>query len=222
MIKQMKVGNLKQDETIYPRVKLNWFHVAEMVEALESGKKLPPLVADKATKKVIDGWHRIEALKKYWKLGNDTQVEVDLREYVNEAEMFTDSIRLNASHGQGFSPSDRLSTIVKAEKLELTIDTVASLLNITLDKATSMKQERLGTFNLKPIILKSTMGHLAGHDLTEEQSQFTHKAGGMNQTFYINQVIGLVVSDSLDWNNEKVMNAIRKLFELLSGKLLVK
>ena len=63
--------------------------------------------------------------------------------------------------------------------------------------------------------VKRTVGHLSGRDMTPAQKQYNKKAGGMNQTFYINQLIGLIESDSIDWENVNVSEGMSRLSELI-------
>jgi len=112
--------------------------------------------------------------------------------------------------------------VVKGEGLGIAEAEIASVLNMTLPRLGELKVERFGSFDNEPVVLKRMTAHLRGEDLTEEQQAFNLKAGGMNQTFYLNQIIAMIESDAADWNNEKVVSALKRLHKVLEEKLGVK
>lgn len=129
---RVAVASLVQDWDLYPRTSVDPIHVADLLQVLKSGGFLPPVVADRATRKVVDGWHRLAAIRRY--VGNDVKAETDVlwRDYQDDAEVFADAIRLNAGHGRKLSPFDRARCIMKAEELGLDPVTIASVLAITI------------------------------------------------------------------------------------------
>ena len=220
MKERLKLNQLKLDYDLYPREHVDNYHVRELVEALEAEANFPPILIDAKTKRVIDGFHRVEAFRRVW--GDDALIEAEAKEYASEADMFADAMEANSKHGRGLSPYDKARSIAKAETLGITLDKVSSLLQLTVDTVKEMKQERFAYYQTKLVALKRSAMHLAGQELDEEQMNYARKAGGLNQGFYINQVIAMLESDSLDDKNERVMNLLRKLYELLGGKVNVK
>jgi hypothetical protein len=71
------------------------------------------------------------------------------------------------------------------------------------------------------IPLKRTLHHMAGQSLSKTQVEAQEKLGGMDQGFYVNQLIVLIENDLVDTGNAKLMQNIVKLAALL-GKLLKK
>jgi hypothetical protein len=217
MIKKIKISKLELDYGIYPREHLNPYHVEELVEAMKAGKTLPPVRVDKATLKVVDGWHRIEAYRKL--NGDDFKIDAELVEYGGIADMFQDAIRLNASHGKSLTTVDASHCLAKAQEFHLEQGVIATLLNITTDRATEIVSNRLALSGENPVVLKGSTAHLAGKMLTQEQEDYNRKAGGMHQSFYINQVIAMLESDSVDWDDSRVVSSLKKLEKLLESSL---
>jgi len=217
MIKKIKLSKLVLDYSIYPRQHLDNYHVDELVEALKAGKRLPPITADKTTHKVSDGWHRVEATRKF--VGEKAVIEVELKEYASDADMFQDAILLNASHGKPLSRMDETYCLAKAADFKLEQAVVASLLNITVERAEGLISTRLATSASGPIALKGSTAWLAGRKLSQEQEKYNRKAGGMPQTFYINQVIAMLEGDAVDWDNERVNSQLKRLLKLLEENL---
>jgi hypothetical protein len=205
------------DYSIYPRERLNNYHVEELIEAIKAGVKLPLIRADKDTLKVVDGWHRIEAFKKLY--GDTATIETELIKYGSVAEMFQDAIRLNASHGQSLSVMDEAHCLSKAQEFHLEQAAVATLLNITIERATEIVSNRLAISGEGSVVLKGSTAYLAGRNLTKEQENYNRKAGGMHQSFYINQVIAMLESDAVDWDDTRVVSGLKKLEKLLESSL---
>lgn len=217
MSKRVKLSKLVLDYNFYPRQHLNSYHVNEIMEALKAGAYVPPITADKSSLTVVDGWHRIEAFRRL--SGDDAQIDVDLKEYASQAEMFQDAIRLNASHGQALSAMDGAHCLAKAKEFQLEQAVVATLLNITTERAEDLVSNRMAISSDGPIVLKGSTAFLAGRRLTQEQVDYNRKAGGLHPTFYINQVIAMLESDSVNWDDTKIVSALKKLSEILPAEL---
>ena len=215
----MKASRLVLDYELYPRERIEPYNIGQMVEALKAGAKLPPIIVERNSLRVVDGFHRVRAYQKAY--GNDCDIPVKYQEYANDAEMFADSVRLNANHGRQLSNYDRAHCIAKAEALNLEPAVISSLLNMTLETLSEMKTERFATYKMQPQVLKRTAAHLAGKNLTDEEAEYNIKAGGMHQTFYINQVIAMLEADTADWANPKVTNGLKKLHRLIDEAIKV-
>ena len=90
----------------------------------------------------------------------------------------------------------------------------------------NMTREKLeGTIERKTsgegVVLKRTVGHFAGKQMTQQQKAFNQKAGGMDQKYYIDQVTSLLESNSINWDNENVVEAIESLRKALDNVLAV-
>ena len=210
---RIKASRVVLDYDIYPRQEVASFNVQSLVEALKAGAVLPPIIVDKASKRVVDGFHRVKAYQKAY--GADAMVPCIYKEYPDEAAMFLESMACNSTHGRGLTPFDRARCVGRAEELKLDISVVAKSLNMTVESIGTMRAERIGSFESDPVVLKRTTAHLAGKDLTKAQVEYNRHAGGMPATFFINQLIQMIESDSVDWSNEKVVDGFRRLYNLL-------
>lgn len=220
MIRNIKISRLVLDFELYPRDRLEPYNVNQMAEALRAGLELPPITVDRRSKRVVDGFHRVEAYRKVY--GARSKIPAELKDYKDDAEMFVDAVRLNANHGRQLSPYDRARCIAKAEALKLEPKIIASALNMTLERIGEMKAQRFATYKMEPQVLKRTTAFLAGKELSDDEAQYNIKAGGMHQTFYINQVIAMLEADTVNWENQRVSNALKKLCDLLDKALMVR
>lgn len=219
MLKKVKLSKLVMDYELYPRDRIEVYHVNQMAEALKAGATLPPMTVDKKSKRVVDGFHRVRAYQKVY--GLKAEALVDLKEYTTEAEIFADAVRLNASHGRRLSAYDQARCIAKAEALKLEPEVISSMLNMTLERIGQMKVQRFATYKMEPVVLKRTTAHLAGKDLTVDEVEYNIKAGGMPQTFYIHQVVAMLEADTVNWENPKVVTALKKLYDALDKAMMI-
>lgn len=216
-MKQIKAAELVLDFTIYPRNNVDAKNVSMIVDALASGAELPPVIIDKKSRRVIDGFHRTKGHLKFY--GDDAMINVVEKSYKSEGEMFLDSMRYNAAHGARLDPCDRTHCVIVAEKLGLSLDAVAGALHMPVDRLGSLKNDRTATYNRLSVPLKQTIKHMAGKPLTQRQNEANDKLSGMNQSFYANQLIELIESEMVDLSNERTMDSLKRLHELLERLL---
>lgn len=220
MIRNIKISKLVFDYELYPRDRIEPYNVNQMAEALRAGLELPPITVDRKNKRVVDGFHRAKAYQKVY--GADSTIPADLKDYKDDAEMFSDAVRLNANHGRQLSVYDRARCIAKAEALKLEPEIIASALNMTLERIGEIKAQRFATYKMETQILKGTTAHLAGKELSDDEAGYNIKAGGLHQTFYINQVVAMLEADTVNWKDHRVSNALKKLYDLLDKALTVR
>lgn len=218
--------NLVLDDDLYPRQAVDAQHVRALAEALESGATLPPIIVDEATLRIVDGWHRYEALTRLY--GEDAEIEVEARGYTSEADLYADAIRLNASHGRRFSNADHSLIMIRARDLGISTERVGSLVGVpasTLERrflAATGPVERVKTENgvvkRRPLVpLKRTLKHLDGQTLTAPQVQANAKAGGMAQSFYSRQLVMLARADALDLGDQSFVSSLIELRDHLDA-----
>jgi len=219
MIKRIKVAELLLDYVLYPRERIDSCNVRQIAEALRAGVELPPIVVDKKSLRVVDGFHRVRAYQRVY--GAVAEIPAELMTYKTDAAMFCDAVRLNARHGKQLSTYDQARCIAKAETYSLEPEVISSLLNMTIKRFSEMKMTKFATYKNEMVALKNTSAHLSGKDLTDGEAEYNARAGGMNQTFYINQVIAMLETDTVNWDNQNVTNAIKKLYDLLGKAMMV-
>lgn len=207
---KLKADTLIRDYTLYPRAQIDDQHAREIKHAMDAGHEMPPILVDKASLRVVDGFHRLEAFLR--KEGADQSISALVKEYESDAAIFEDAIRLNAAHGQALSTYDKTRAAVRGDELGLSRDQISVALNVTRERLDKFLVERVG---MKGEVLKRTTAHLAGKTLTPAQVDFTKRAGGMDQLFYITQVTMLLESDSVDWDRDKVVEGLRTLGKVL-------
>ena len=216
-IATVEAASLVLDYGLYPRHKTDSQKVREMVEAMQAGAVFPPVIACRSTHRVIDGFHRINAVLRAY--GAQAPIKVEWRDYANDAERFADAMALNANHGQKLSRWDQTMCLVKAQTLGLPTEQAAAALSIPLDRAQQLLVTRTATdSHQEPYTLKRTMQHMAGQTLTVEQEKYNEQAGGLNQLFYVRQVSLMLEAKAEDKANEALEEALKHLYALLGQR----
>lgn len=206
-IVSMPLAELVLDFELYPRPEVDAVHVRDLVDALQAGDELPPPIVCAQSKRVVDGFHRVRAQTRV--LGPDGSIQVELRDYDDDGALFADAASLNARHGRRLTPYDHRRILAKAQELGRTVADVSEWLRVPV--GTLERRALAGAAGNRVVPLKRTVAHLDKQVLTPEQEKANERAGGMNQLFYINQLLNLLESDSLDVGNGAVMAGLERL-----------
>lgn len=225
---KIAIGKLTIDYNLYPRAQVDEQHVDYLAEAYHSGAVLPPIVVEKKSLRIVDGVNRVKACEKLW--GPAHQIDVLYKTYKNDLELLLDAGRYNSHHGRRMSPFDCAHMAIKAISMGAQVESVAQVLSMRVEKLQSLLNRRVtdvksirsvrdGEKKGRPTqVLKNTIRHMSdGPPLTREQSEVNKKLGGMNQLFYVNQIIMLIEADLLDTENEGLMDRLVILEKLLKG-----
>jgi ParB-like chromosome segregation protein Spo0J len=208
------LAKLVEDFTLYPRAGIAQPVIGQYHEALKAGVTFPPIQVDHKWR-VIDGWHRLAAHR----LFGSVTIPALQKRVRDDREFFELAVAANAAHGNRYSGYDRARVIARAEELGIDKERISNLLSVTVESiaevekgfASDSKDER-------PMPLKASVRHLAGRRLTQRQAEAHEHIGGMQQTFYINQVLLLLEGNLLDYKNEALMSRLYRLKQAL-GKI---
>ena len=214
---KIKASELVEDFDLYPRGDVDGTHVLSLAQAIEAGVELPPIIACKKTKRIVDGFHRRRAFLKLY--GEDAEVPVVFKTYRNDGELYAEAMAANAAHGRRLTPVDFSRATTRARALGLSDATIARCLNLTVERVCDLVAARTAKCSGLSVPLKQTIRHMAGKTLTKSQSDANDRLSGMNQVFYVNQIITLIESDLLDKENENLIYRLRVLSNLLENVL---
>jgi len=217
-MKKLKVTKLVLDYGLYPRHEMDSTVTTDLAKAMEAGETLPPIIADRASLKVVDGFHRTTAALRIH--GEDAEVQVELRDYASDAAMFLDAVRLNARHGYKLTKFDAARCMQKADEMSIDPDAMAGALAITVDTAAKLKAAKTAydpQGNAIPI--KRSLRHLSGQKLTERQTEFNRRASGWSIRFHAQQIIEAIESDSVEWDDAETAAALGRLLTALTARV---
>ena len=93
-MKKLKAAEIVLDFGLYLRKNFDAANVASIVSAMGAGVEMPAVVIDRASKRCVDGFHRVQAAIQLH--GDDAEIQVIEKDYPSEKEMFLDAMRYNA------------------------------------------------------------------------------------------------------------------------------
>lgn len=218
---QTPLADLVEDLELYPRHAVDDANVARLALALEAGIDLPPIVADRKSKRIVDGWHRGRAYRRVH--GNGATVPVEFRSYPNEAALVEDAIHMNATHGRPFDEMDRTRAVLMLERLGLKPERIATALSCPVEKVEKLRL-RVATANAtvdatvpgtRKVTLKRPMAHFAGKTLTRPQAEAHDRAPGTSYLLVARQLLDAVRLNLYAPDDEKIGKAFKELRKAL-------
>ncbi len=206
---------LVEDLSLYPRLQVDDWYVSRLAEALRSGAILPPIVADRKSKRIVDGFHRRRAALRAF--GPTAEVDVLFRDYPDERSLYLDALRLNAHHGKRLTTAEEVRAVIRGQELGLELRVIADTLAIRVEKLEGLLERKTARGAVEPIVvLKPAYSHLAGEKLTQQQELANKHSGGHQASFYARMLIELLEVGAIDENNRTLMERLRRLHELLT------
>lgn len=174
----LRLDDLVIDYDVYPRHAIDRVHVAGLARAIEAGEQLPPLIVDRRSKRVVDGFHRAAAHRQ--RFGDQAQVEVELRDYETEADLIEDAVRLNARHGRRLDAQDQVRSALMLERLGRDTNRIAVALSTTPARVEQLKAKIVVVegqpIPAKPIARLAEAGR--PRELTAEQATVMRSSSG--------------------------------------------
>lgn len=224
---KVKIAELVLDYDLYPRHQIVAYNVQSIVRALRAGFSLPPVIADRKTKKVTDGFNRITAVGRVY--GEGAEVEVEWRDYKSPAAMFEDAMLLNSGHGERLSSFDMARCAILAKDLGIQDAELARCLRATPEFMESLVQRKVAEGPDGPIAIKGTFADLAkaqsaavadGRDpkvLSRRQVSANSAASGMPWWFLLDKIIGALEGGAVPVDNEKARERVERLEGLIAS-----
>lgn len=165
-IEQVKLSEIVEDMAIYPRGSVSEVRVADLMYALDAGDTLPLPLIDRATRKTVDGVHRIHAYRK--RLGGEGMIDVEVQEFPGDLEMIKESARINHLHGLPLGRYDQRVAYLKIKQFGGTDEEAAAALGVTQTRLLQIVVRQADSPQ-GAIALKRGTEHLGGSYLTAEQ-----------------------------------------------------
>jgi hypothetical protein len=213
----VKAVSLVLDYSLHPRHRLDDVTLRRLSSAVEAGKELPPVVADRSSRRVTDGFHRVTiALRR----DENAEVPVEWVDYPNEQEMFLDAVRRNAEHGSPLSPYDFARVLLIADDYKIDAAAVAAALSVPIAALDRIKVSRVAfSSSGKPVAVKRSFRGLSGSHITEHQEQANRRASGWGAAFHAEQIVLLIDAGVVDWDDPRTREALDRLTTCLSQHL---
>lgn len=184
-----KLIDLILDYEMYPRNDVSSAHVSSLFDAILAGETIPPVIADRKSKRVVDGFHRIAAHKR---LGLK-EIEVVWRDYKSDADMFADAVRMNSAHGRPFDSFDKQRAIQRLIAFKVSAEEITRLVHVTAARVEEYVKGWGENSSGQPIVLKRGLLHqFSSKRLTKKQVELNDSYSGMQPAFHANQLVKLL------------------------------
>jgi hypothetical protein len=208
------IATLVKNGSLWPRRNMSAANTANIREAILAGVAIPPVVADRETLWLIDGWHRCDAYEGLF--GPEYEIPVDLRSYSSKAEMLADAISLNIGRGSDLSRWDVTKCLFLAEEADMPLDSLAKLLRWRPERLAKYRESRMGTtVKGSRIALKRSIRHHLSVPLTESQAEANEHLSGMSPRFHIGQLVTLIEADLLPRDDAALIDQLLHLAHLI-------
>ena len=209
------------DWNLWPRHEagdLDSTNLKKMKCALLAGVKLPPIILNKKDNRIVDGFHRVQAVLSLY--GDGADIKVEFVNFKNDAEMFLESARLNNQHGLPLSPRDRVYVIVKARRFKIPMPVIAEMLGLNKDEAMAFLEKRTAKSKSgETIILSGGAMNLAGKVLTKKQEYYVKHTPGNTAQSYATILLNSLDGDMIIYT-EKIIETLKKLQKKIEKVLL--
>ena len=213
--------DLVEDLQVYPRHAVDDVHVVNLVRALESGVTLPPIVADKLSKRIVDGWHRYRAHRRV--LGPGGVIDVELRPYPDEASLLLDAVAMNSAHGRRLDSIDQTRAVVMLDRHKVPSVRIAVVLHVPerhMEKlrvriARAERPSEDTVTGTRIVTLKRPVAHMQGTKLTDEQVKVHGTLPGTSFLLLAKQLTDALRVKMVNLEDDKLMDELKKLKEEL-------
>jgi hypothetical protein len=210
MVNLVKVGELVVDYGILPRGGVNFAHVDNLKNAALAGASFPPIIAERNTKRVVDGLHRHTMYVQLY--GEEHEVEVEFRDFADENELWLAAVEANATHGLAYSTYDRRRILVEAERRGISRDVISSAIKMPVEKADKKLADgsafvKTPVGHRKRVPLRTGLKGLAGRDLNKRQVEANGKAG-MKAEYCCEALVALLRAGLLGWCSKATKAAV--------------
>ncbi|MEM2351944.1 MAG: ParB N-terminal domain-containing protein [Thermoproteota archaeon] len=223
-LRVVNIDELVLDDSVYPRFKTSWLTVYQYAMAMKAGSVFPPVVVGVFDGKMylVDGWHRVEALK----MLGERYVQAQIKEYRDVRGMFADAVRLNIAHGRPLSVHEKVRIIDKLEDLGFTPKEISEITRIPVDKIERFKIRVVRTVDGRKIYLKSIIEKALGGETVEKFNAAPEVNQGVfnvrDVTTLLEQLAELLRSGLFPMENDRVRELAVEVYQLLAETLGVK
>ena len=211
------IKDIVEKKELYPRGNWDWKTSLSYSQAMKTGNKFPSIVVALLNGRyyLIDGKHRIEA----YKTCKEKFVTAEVLTNLNENEIYLEAVKRNLNHGRQFSSYDKRNIIIRLQDMNYSKEIISELIQIPIERLEPFVFNSMA-YNIttgQRMALKSAVRNFAQQEVTNdlELNQETINSGG-SQVSILNELILLMKNNYLDLQNEKVLQRLTIIKELLS------
>jgi len=209
----VKLSALKLDYDFYPRHELDSTRVQRLVEVLQVGTELPPIIIEKtasASKRVVDGFHRVRAYTRCKR----SEIPAISKAYANDVEMCFDAIHLNSQHGQPLHRKDQMHcATILAGRFGIPLERVAEALVVPLNTLRGQlgKMIAIGPPERPQVYLPTAIRSIPRREFTAVQVAVIDSLPATTAPHMIQMVTNMLRTDLFDLEDDGIVTLLREL-----------
>lgn len=216
-MKKVALATLVEDFSLYPRNKVNDSHIGDLVRSVQGGAKLPPIVVDAASLRIVDGVHRRRAWLRV--LGEEAAATVELRHYANDAELFLDAVALNSVHGQKLDRHDQTRIVLKLREFQISDEMIAVNLHVPVQEVETLSVRVVFSNEGEAVPMKRGLEHLRGQKFTRAQLEAAGSVRSAEAGRLALELSRLLKNDLVNLEDEQIVVRLRELADALDEAL---
>jgi len=213
----LKIDEVEFDWELYPRMNVNWLTALKYADAMKTGADFPPIVIGmyRGKRYVIDGWHRVEALK----LLDESYVKAVVKPFGTWTDMFVEAVKLNITHGRAISPWEKARIIHKLKGLKFTLEQITEIVRVPVDKIERFAAKVVIGPDGKPLYLKSPVAKASAITGVDPSKVDQSCLNVRSVQHLLTQLITLLEADLCPLEAGDVKERAVRLYSLLKEKL---
>lgn len=214
--KLVPLASLVHDFTMYPRNRVDDSHVSDLLRALQSGHSLPSITACATSLRIVDGFHRLNAYRRF--LGDDASVSVHLKHYDSDAELFLDAVAMNSVHGRKLDRHDQTRIVLRLRELNVSDREIAIRLHIPEPQIQHLAI-RVVMAPSGPVPSKRGLEHMQGQAMTLRQVAVMESVRSAEAGRLALELYRLLDAGMVDLNDALVVSRLNELHSAISAAL---
>lgn len=200
------ISDLDLDQRLYVRRGgVDPYHVSKLAKLLKNGEKLPPVVYDEKSKRLVDGFHRVAA----WERVNGLDCPIPARSvrYASDSAILEAGHVLN-KHGKPLTSADLAHCAIVGRSIGMTDEETMAMLRMDAEDFMDLLMRKTATTGRgekkHPIAITRAIENMAGKNLNQAQAEASRHLGGASQIFYADQLIKLLETGMIDELDKKL------------------
>lgn len=212
---------LVEDTAIYPRTQISSVNVTNLVQALRAGCELPPIEADRKSKRIVDGYHRRRAYLNV--LGPDACVPVRFVDYADDVAMLRAAVEANCRHGLGLQEVEKRRVVLRLTELGADDSSIASVLHVQPERVQKLRLHSasvsVGGGEIQVEALKRPLFHFSGKEMSPSQATAAKSAPGTSYRLLVRQLSDALAHQLIDASDTDLVADLHRLAELIESVL---
>jgi ParB-like chromosome segregation protein Spo0J len=215
--KILSIEEIKTIPELYPRTKVDWLTAYDYSQKMRAGEVFPPITVAHYNNEyiLVDGWHRIEALK----ILGEKYIRATVIKVKDEREIFVQAVKLNITHGRPLSPYEKALIIKRLGEMNFTKEEISQIVKIPLDKIEKFVVERVRKVTVgtetKEVVLKKIISKV---ELPEDfDTELQESLSVRTQVKLLDELIVLLENNLIEIENDKVKERLIKAYSLIQS-----